>query len=276
LTTQVLLYLPVIHAGYEAILQRHRDAFPPLVLGRSFADDFPVMRKEIRALDPSRAAAYVGGRVVERDDLASAVTADTLVVPDEEIMRSLVSSYGLGAGREVVYEPTFLRWDRGWSTTTERPADFDGKVTADEVSLRFARLAMTESRLSSDWWRQVGAVAVRDGVVLDVAHNEHRPTEYSPYLNGDPRNDFSRGVRPDLSTALHAEAAIVARAARAGVGLAGADLYVSTFPCPACARLIAEAGFERCYFVGPYAMLDGDAILRAAGVELIWIDTTST
>ncbi len=273
MTKQVLLYLPVIHAGYEAFLDRHRDAHV-LVLGGSFAEDFPVMRKEIRALDPARAAAYIGGQVVERDDLVSAITADTLVVPDEEIMRSLVSSYGLDAGREVVFEPTFLRWDRAWSTTTERPADFDGKVTADEVSLRFARLALTESQRSSDWWRQVGAVAVRDGDVLDVAHNEHRPTEYSPYLNGDPRNDFSRGVRPDLSTALHAEAAIVARAARDGSSLAGADLYVSTFPCPTCARLIAEAGFERCYFVGPYAMLDGDAILKAAGVELIWVDTS--
>jgi dCMP deaminase len=272
---QVLLYLPVIHAGYEALLDRHRDALPALVLGRSFADDFPVMRKEIRALEPARAADYIGGHVVERSDLVSVVTADTLVVPDEEIMRSLVSSYGLDAGRDVAYEPTFLRWDRAWSTTTERPADFDGKVTVDEVSLRFARLAMAESQRSSDWWRRVGAVAVRDGEVLDVAHNEHRPTEYSPYLNGDPRNDFSRGVRPDLSTALHAEAAIVARAARGGSSLAGADLYVSTFPCPACARLIAEAGFERCYFISPYAMLDGDAILRAAGIELIWIDTNT-
>ena len=108
--------------------------------------------------------------------------------------------------------------------------------------------------------------------MLDAAHNEHRPTEYSPYLNGDPRNDFSRGVHMELSTAIHAEALLVGRAARTGVALAGADLYVSTFPCPACARLVAEAGFRRCFFAGPYAVLDGDDVLRAAGVELIWVD----
>jgi dCMP deaminase len=273
LTKQVLLYLPVIHAGYEAFLERHRDA-GVLVLGRSFADDFPVLRKEIRALDPARAAAYVGGRVVERSDLGSAVTADTLVVPDEEIMRALVARFGLDAGREVAYERTFLRWDRSWSQAG-RPAEYDGVVTADELSRSLIGAALRDAGRSSDWWRQVGAVAVRDGVVLDVAHNEHRPTEYSPYVNGDPRNDFSRGVRPDLSTALHAEAAIVARAARDGLSLAGAALYVSTFPCPACARLVAEAGFKRCYFAGPYAMLDGDEVLKAAGVELIWVDTRS-
>jgi dCMP deaminase len=47
---------------------------------------------------------------------------------------------------------------------------------------------------------------------------------------------------------------------------------VTTFPCPACARLIAEAGFRRCYFSGGYSVLDGDVILRAAGVELFWVD----
>jgi dCMP deaminase len=127
--------------------------------------------------------------------------------------------------------------------------------------------------LSSDWWRRVGALAARDGQVLYVAHNEHGPTEYAPYIDGDPRNEFHRGVRIDLSTAIHAEAKIVADAARDGVSLNGADLYVSTFPCPACARLVAESGFRRCFFAGPYAVLDGDAILRSAGVELIWVDT---
>ena len=133
---------------------------------------------------------------------------------------------------------------------------------------------MAQARLSSDWWRQVGALIVRDDDLLGVAYNEHRPTEYSPYLNGDPRNDFSRGVHIELSTAIHAEARLVARAARDGRSLAGADLYVSTFPCPPCARLVAEAGVRRCFFAGPYATLDGDAVLRAAGVELIWVDTS--
>jgi dCMP deaminase len=81
-------------------------------------------------------------------------------------------------------------------------------------------------------------------------------------------------VRADLSTAIHAEAAVVAQAARHGISLAGADLYVSTFPCPACARLIAEAGFRRCLFARRYSVLDGERVLRSAGVELIWVDAS--
>ena len=64
---------------------------------------------------------------------------------------------------------------------------------------------------------------------------------------------------------------MVAQAARAGRPLNGADLYVTTFPCPACARLIAESGLRRCYFTGPYSVLDGDKVLHAAGVELLWV-----
>jgi len=260
----------VIHAGYERFLDRHRDAAAVLLLGSTFADDFAVMTKEIRALPPARAAEYLRAvgypaRVVERDDLPGAVDGDLVVVPDEEIMHAIVDRYGFDA----VFERTFLRWDRAWSAAG-RPASFDGRVSAPDL---FSRLASDEAGRSSDWWRQVGAVAVRAGSVLLTAHNEHRPTEYAPYIDGDPRNDYSRGVRTDLSTAIHAEAAIVAGAARDGLSLRGADIYVTTFPCPACARLIAEAGFARCYFAGPYAVLDGDHILRSAGVELIWVDS---
>ncbi|GII24993.1 deoxycytidylate deaminase [Planosporangium mesophilum] len=249
-----------------------------LLLGRGFAEEFRALRKDIRALEPSRAALFLAAAgitatVVEPSDLPASITADTLVVPDEEIMRELVAGHSLDHGREVIFERTFLRWDRAWSQAA-KPADYDGSSANDEVSRELARLAVVEAQHSSDWWRQVGAVAVRDGKVIDTAYNRHHPTEYAPYLDGDPRNEFHRGLRPDLSTAQHAEAAIVARAARDGVSLAGADLYVSTFPCPACARLVAEAGFARCYFAGPYAMLDGDAILRAAGVELIWVDVS--
>jgi dCMP deaminase len=274
----LLLYLPVIHAGYEALFDRHRDAEEVLLLGTSFAEDFPALRKEIRALTPQTAVRYVTAvrefptvRVIERDELPDAIHGDVLVLPDEEVTRSLVATYDLDLGRTVVFERTFLRWDREWSLA-QRPADYDGVIAADALARSLTLRAGDEAKLSSDWWRQVGALAVRDGDVLAVAHNEHLPTEYSPYVNGDPRNEFHRGVHIELSTAIHAEAAIVARAARTGTILTGADLYVSTFPCPTCARLIAEAGFRRCFFAGPYAMLDGDEVLRAAGVEMIWVD----
>ena len=276
---QVLLYLPVIHAGYEAFLRKHSDAAGILLLGHGFTADYPSLAKDIRALPAARAASYlrlVSGdasiRVVEPADLAGAVTGDPLVLPDEEVMRDIADRYGLGTGRSLVFDRTFLRWDRDWATA-KAPVSFDGEITAAELPRELLGRAQALAGRSSDWWRQVGAVATRAGQVLGCAWNHHQPTEYAPYLNGDPRDAFERGVRADLSTAIHAEASLIATAARDGTSLAGADLYTTTFPCPACARLIAEAGFARCFFAGRYSVLDGEQTLRARGISLIWVDT---
>ena len=276
---QVLLYLPVIHAGYEAFLRKHSDAAGILLLGHGFTADYPSLAKDIRALPAARAASYlrlVSGdasiRVVEPADLAGAVTGDPLVLPDVEVMRDIADRYGLGTGRSLVFDRTFLRWDRDWATA-KAPVSFDGEITAAELPRELLGRAQALAGRSSDWWRQVGAVATRAGQVLGCAWNHHQPTEYAPYLNGDPRDAFERGVRADLSTAIHAEASLIAAAARDGTSLAGADLYTTTFPCPACARLIAEAGFARCFFAGRYSVLDGEQTLRARGISLIWVDT---
>jgi dCMP deaminase len=45
-------------------------------------------------------------------------------------------------------------------------------------------------------------------------------------------------------------------------------MYVTDFPCPPCAKLIAAAGVKRLYFREGYAVLDGESVLEAAGVEV--------
>ena len=279
---QVLAYLPVLHAGYERFLAEHCGPEDELLLiGRSFAADHPVVRKEIRALDPERLLSWllslglVGrGRVVETGDLPDAVTGPELVAPDEDLIRTLIAEHALADRARVRLVPTFLRWDKAWSRAGFLP-EWDGSITADDYARSMQQLAAEAAGRSSDWWRQVGAVAVRDGEVLVVEHNRHLPDEYAPYLDGDPRNDFKRGVEMERTTAIHAEAAIVARAAREGIRLQGADLHVTTFPCPNCARLVAEARFARCFFAGGYSVLNGDEVLSRAGVELIYVQAAN-
>jgi dCMP deaminase len=272
-----MLYLPVIHRGYDQLLDRFAGQANVLVLGRDFADDYPVVRKEIRALAPERAAqfvrlAYPGSdvRVVEPADLPAAVQASTLIMPDEDLMRGIARRYRLAESADIKFERTFLRWDRSWSKAG-KPPQYQGRVTTDQLAAAFSTAALGIGNRSSDWWRQVGAVVVRDGRVIAAAHNTHMPSDYSPYVSGDPRNNYRRGARADLSTALHAEASVIGKCASIGTALAGADIYVSTFPCPACARLIAAVGFGRCFFAGGYSTLDGDLILQSAGVETIFV-----
>ena len=104
---------------------------------------------------------------------------------------------------------------------------------------------------------------------MRAAHNEHNPHPLSAYAAGDPRSNFFKGVGYDLSTATHAEARLIADAAREGRATAGAELYVTDFPCPTCAKLIAAAGVAKLWFREGYAVLDGQDVLEAAGVEIL-------
>jgi dCMP deaminase len=275
---QVLLYLPVIHAGYEEFLRRHDDAEEILLLGQGFISAYPALAQDARALRPERAADYLGlivGQakvlVVEPPDLYSVIVGDIVVMPDEEVMRDLASRFDLEQRCSIVFERTFLRWDRA-QDAVPTPVRYDEMSVAKTHRELIGRARELSAR-SSDWWRQVGAVAARNGKVIGSAWNRHYPTEYAPYLNGDPRTSVERGVRSDFSTAIHAEAALISQCARTGISLDGADIYTTTFPCPACARLITEAGFSRCFFAGQYSVPDGEQVLRKAGVRLIWVDT---
>ena len=53
--------------------------------------------------------------------------------------------------------------------------------------------------------------------------------------------------------ALHAEEnAILQSARRGGMGLKGAKLYTTTYPCPLCAKKIVQVGIEEVIFDDPY------------------------
>ena len=51
-------------------------------------------------------------------------------------MHSLASLHDLHLNRQLVFDRTFLRWDREWSQA-RRPVDFDGTITSDQLPRKF-------------------------------------------------------------------------------------------------------------------------------------------
>jgi len=56
----------------------------------------------------------------------------------------------------------------------------------------------------------------------------------------------------EFGRAVHAEMDAITQAARLGIGLKGARLFCTTFPCHICARHIVSAGIHEVIFVEPY------------------------
>src|SRR5262249_15605 len=158
----------------------------------------------------------------------------------------------------------------------ERPAAFDGAVKPAGLPAHLLTRAKDLAGHSSDWWRQVGAIAWRGERVLGEAWNRHCPTQYPPSPPRHPPDPFTPLLPAARSPPTPPNGPPAPTPARAGTPLAGATLYAPPSPCPACPRLIAESGFRRCYFSGGYSVLDGESVLRAAGVELLWVDAEAS
>jgi dCMP deaminase len=101
------------------------------------------------------------------------------------------------------------------------------------------------------------------------AHNTHLPSVYEVYYAGDPRSNFNAGESIEISKAIHSEASIIAQASKYGVSTKGCELFVTTFPCPACANLIALSGITRVYFADGYSLVGSIDVLREYGVEVV-------
>jgi dCMP deaminase len=271
----VVAYVPVVHEGYRRFLERHAAGRRAYVLGRDLYADQRPLAKDVRALDPddaARALAALG--IAESVTVLDAAAAEALaredglsiILPAEDVSYAVVERHFPRVA--VRYDPAFLRWDKTRTVQLLDPRP-ERIATDDQALQELADAAEDAAARSLDWWRQVGAaLRFADGSVA-AAHNEHHPHPHAPYAAGDPRANFSRGVELELSTATHAEAALIAQAARDGRATAGGEIYVTDFPCPPCAKLIAGAGIKRLYYRRGYAVLDGQDVLDAAGVEVI-------
>lgn len=270
---KVVLYMPVIHQGYFSFLKQYA-ASDIFVLANNLAEQFKPLKKDIRALNTERIVDVlkvwkIGKTVtVASEEVLRQLNDPTerITMPNEEPMQALAAQYFPNA--QLVFADVFLRWDSA-KTLSHQELDQHHNRSTDPQDSVYLFLARQQAAQSVDQWRQVGAVLVKNGKVVFQHHNHHLPDDYQPVYNGDPRGNFSKGEYIDLGTAQHAEAAIVAQAAKEGVSLAGADLYVTTFPCPVCAKLVAETGVKRVLFGDGYSMVDGVKVLEAAGIELV-------
>ncbi len=278
----LICYLPVIHSGYLELFKRFPKANTALfIIGGSFTRNIREFQKDIRAIPPKLALKIIK----DLDLFYSASIIETfdgnicgfnpqlyqkIYLPADSVSRDLVAN-SIFKNLEVEFVDYFLRWD---SDSAKAHIDVDCKtVDGDDFLRRQLQIAVKEGQKSTDIYRQVGCVLFRRGGKILVGHNNAYPNENLPFYEGDPRSLFKKGIHIDLSTALHAEARLISEAARLGICTEGMELVVTDFPCPPCAKLIANAGIKKVFYMKGYAVLDGERNLREKGVEIYKINT---
>ena len=280
----LIAYVPVLHSGYlKFFLDNVKNGIDTLyVVGEDVLAglrdvDYIKRKDSLRALSSSQIMNCIDSLNIFRDvfvlnrHLLNILKFNdvSVVMPDEDVSRSIAAD--CLNGNNVDFQPIFLRWHRN-NVLEQKKVQAHSSISVSAFEKEMMRSAFIEGAKSFDWWRQVGAIAVKGNVPILIANNDHTPDKQMPYVFGDPRSIFKRGINIELSTAEHAEAVLIAEAARRGLPLDGAHLFVTDFPCPQCAKLIAHSGISKCYFSRGYSVLDGESSLKTAGVDLVFIN----
>jgi dCMP deaminase len=268
----IFAFVPAIHRGYIDFFSKNDGDI--WIFGDDIINQYVHLTRDVRTIDPDQAAQALHsispGRkvhVAHIDDL-KAWKYKTVLMPDDEVCRDIAEKYL--THMDVKFISVFLRWNR-MNTFKENEIQPHRKISHDQFHKEILDKAFQEASKSSDWWRQIGAIVMKDGKILFSTHNHHLPTDFHLSVNGDPRSNFDMGQHQEVFTSIHSEAEAIARAAREGISLKDSTFYVTTFPCPNCARLIGTAGVKTLYYSKGYSLLDAEKILAHFEVEIILV-----
>jgi dCMP deaminase len=271
----VVSYIPAIHQGYIDFFKKYPGTL--YILDQELVAEVPRMDRDIRALKPAEIQSLLQGLKIFEDIIilnTSTLTqlqneSSPIVMPDEDVNRHFAEAYLLD--KKVAFISMFLRWDKQISTK-EFEVPPDRIISKNQADKEIMELAFKEAEKSPDWWRQIGAVIVQDGKPILIGYNTPiSAKDYTLGAFGDPRSNFDAGIGFEISKILHAEAGVIAHAARQGIPLEGASLYITTFPCPVCAKSIAASGIKRIYYSNGYSLLDAEDILKSFGIEIVLV-----
>ncbi|MDP2161086.1 MAG: dCMP deaminase family protein [Flavobacterium sp.] len=123
----------------------------------------------------------------------------------------------------------------------------------------YLRIAKEWSRLSYCKRKQVGAIIVKDRMIISDGYN------------GTP-SGFENCCEDDEGMTkwyvLHAEANAILKVAGSTQSCEGATLYITLSPCKECSKLIHQAGITRVVYFEGYKDDSGIEFLKKAGVEV--------
>jgi dCMP deaminase len=127
-----------------------------------------------------------------------------------------------------------------------------------KYDLAYLRIATEWGKLSYCKRKQVGAIIVKDKMIISDGYNG-TPSGFENCCE-DEENLTKWYV-------LHAEANAILKVARSTQSCEGATLYITLSPCKECSKLIHQSGIKRVVYLHEYKDTSGVDFLRKAGVE---------
>ena len=142
----------------------------------------------------------------------------------------------------------------------------DRRASWDEYFMAIATQVATRATCDR---KHVGAVIVRDRTILSTGYNGS--IRRLPHCDEvGHMMEAGHCVRT-----IHAEANAIIQAAKNGVAIEGADIYITASPCWQCFKMIANAGIERIIFGEFYRDERIYDVAQTLDIELLQLSPTA-
>ena len=126
----------------------------------------------------------------------------------------------------------------------------------------YLRVAVEWAKLSHCRRKQVGALIVKDNMIISDGYNG-TPSGYTNCCEDD--NGETHWY------VLHAEANAILKVAKSTQSADGGTLYITLSPCKECSKLIIQAGIKRVVYHLEYKDTSGIDFLSQYGIEVCHI-----
>ena len=131
-----------------------------------------------------------------------------------------------------------------------------------KYDIAYIKMALEWAKLSYCKRRQVGALIVKDRMIISDGYNG-TPTGFENICEDD--ENYTKWY------VLHAEANAIMKVAASTQSSQGATLYITLSPCKECSKLIFQSGIKRVVYYKAYKDLSGLEFLKKAGIGITHI-----
>ena len=128
-----------------------------------------------------------------------------------------------------------------------------------KYDIAYLKMALEWAKLSYCKRRQVGALIVKDRMIISDGYNG-TPTGFENVCEDD--ENYTKWY------VLHAEANAIMKVSASTQSSKGATLYITLSPCRECSKLIFQSGITRLVYNKEYKDTSGLDFLQKSGIEI--------
>ena len=136
---------------------------------------------------------------------------------------------------------------------------YDQPEKQRRYDVAYLKMAIEWAKLSHCTRKQVGAIIVKNGMIISDGYNG-TPSGFDNCCENDS-NETHWYV-------LHAEANAILKLAKSTNSGEGATLYITLSPCKDCSKLILQSGIKRVVYMNAYKDDEGIAFLSKSDIDI--------